>query len=93
MLSKGENMSGTAVNIYEAVIADLEAKIATMQATVANLRALSGSPLSAAPAQSQQSGSRVSFANDAFFGLTVAEAAKKYLAAIKKTASVTGRNQ
>jgi hypothetical protein len=42
---------------------------------------------SSAPSQ-QSGGSNVSFANDAFFGMTVADATKKYLAAIKKTASV-----
>jgi hypothetical protein len=81
-------VTGTPVNHYEAVIADLEAKIAAMQSMVDNLRAMAGSgPTSSTPSP-QSGGSTVSFPNDAFFGMTVADATKKYLAAIKKTASV-----
>lgn len=81
--------NGAAVNIYEAVIADLEAKIATMQATVDNLRALSGSSRGTTPTPIQQSsGSNVVFPTDAFFGMTVGDAVKKYLGGTKKTANV-----
>jgi hypothetical protein len=82
---------GTAVDIYEPVIAELESRIAALQATVDNLRSLrSGGVPSATASHSPASrvGTQVSFGHDAFFNMTAAEAAKKYLAAIKKTASV-----
>jgi hypothetical protein len=81
------------VDIYGPVIADLELRIAALQATLDSLRSLAGGGAPIAPASGNGSGLRVSgtavsFSHDSFFNLTAAEAAKKYLAAIKKTASV-----
>jgi hypothetical protein len=85
----------TSANSYDAVIADLESKVASMLATIANLKSLRDGSV---PIRSddmsvkiapQRSGVPVSFRHDAFFGMTATEAAKKYLSAIKKTASVT----
>ena len=83
---------GTVPDIYEVVIADLESKIAAMRATIENLQSLrSGAP----PAKSSASNpdapriaSSANFEHDAFFGMTATEAAKKYLAATKKTAPI-----
>lgn len=80
---------GTAVDIYEAVIADLESRIAAMQSTIANLQGLrsGGVPSPSNTGQAQRS-AVMSFSNDSFFGMTAAEASKKYLSAIKKTATI-----
>ena len=90
---KGENVSdGTAVDIYEPVIADLKSRIATLQAMLDNLENLrAGAPLQTTgqrAASLRIGGTIVNFGHDAFFNLTAADAAKKYLSAIKKTASV-----
>ena len=79
------------VDPYEAVIADLEQRIAAMQATIDNLKnvrsALGVSTTSTTTAT--RPASSTIFSHDSFFGMTVGDAAKKYLAAIKKTASAT----
>jgi hypothetical protein len=84
---------GTAVDIYEPVIADLKSRIATLQAMLDNLENLrSGAPLQTSTARVpflQVSGTAVNFGHDAFFNMTAADAAKKYLSAIKKTASIS----
>ena len=84
---------GTQIDIYEAVILDLESKISTLQATVENLRnirsivsQIAQSPM-AVPGQ-RAAQSVADFGHDAFFGMTVGEAAKKYLKAVKKTVSI-----
>lgn len=80
---------GTKLDSYEAVIADLESKIAVLRATIDNLqsiRAMASQIPAMRTANTQPSGT-TAFGHDAFFGMTVADAAKKYLAAIKKTAS------
>ena len=82
---------GTAVDIYEPVIADLRSRIAALQATIDNLESLrNGTPLQAAGNTGglRVSGTAVNFGHDAFFNLTAADATKKYLGAIKKTASI-----
>lgn len=79
---------GTQVNIYEAVIADLEKKIAAMQSVIENLRSIASPTFMGAQGSSLPQGGATAFGHDAFFGMTVADAAKKYLSAIKKTASV-----
>jgi hypothetical protein len=83
----------TQIDIYEAVILDLESKISSLQATVANLRNISSivSQISQAPTTSpaQRATQNVAdFGHDAFFGMTVGEAAKKYLKVVKKTVSI-----
>jgi hypothetical protein len=84
--------NGTSINIYEAVISDLESKIAAMQSMIDNLRAMSGGvgPVTglAAAQHVVPQANGAAFAHDAFFGMTVADGAKKFLAATKKTATV-----
>jgi len=83
---------GTQIDIYEAVIQDLESKIATLQATVENLRNIRSivSQIAQTPSASSQRGAQnvADFGHDAFFGMTVGDAAKKYLKAVKKTVSI-----
>jgi hypothetical protein len=84
---------GTQIDIYEAVILDLESKISTLQATVENLRNIRSivSQITQSPAaiQGQRTAQGITdFGHDAFFGMTVGDAAKKYLKAVKKTVSV-----
>lgn len=72
---------------YEAVIADLEAKKDTLEKTIANLRQLIslgilGLQVSGSFTVSEQEGS---LPDDFFFGMGIADAAKKYLAVAKKT--------
>lgn len=83
---------GTNADIYEPVIAELKAQMEECQRMISMLelmRSKAGftgpiASLSSAPAQ--QNGS-TSFANDAFFGMTIADAAKKYLGVTRKTAT------
>jgi hypothetical protein len=89
--SKGEFMAdGTSLDIYEAVIADLEGKIAALQATIDSLRSVQGiSGQIASGTVVQQRAKQVEeFGHDAFFGMTVADATRKYLSSIRKTASI-----
>lgn len=86
--------AGTPLDIYEPVIWALKAQIEEWQKMVERLEwmrangTVGGAPVlaTAQPAVSKNGGPV--FSNDSFFGLTIAEAAKKYLGAIKKTASV-----
>lgn len=84
---------GTEVDIYEAVIADLESKIENMRMTIANLKGLrsGGSPVPVSAGISHRGANSMlpTFSHDDFFGMTATEAAKKYLSAIKKTANIT----
>ena len=76
-------------DMYDAVIADLEGKIAALQLTIDNLknvRGFAGLP-TATVVKPQGQGGAPSFPHDAFFQMTIADAAKKYLAVVKKTAS------
>lgn len=75
-------------NPYDIVIADLENKRDQINAAIEMLRALSGTgaialPLPAAPSKVQMS--EADIPRDAFFGMTIPEAAKKYLAIVKGT--------
>ena len=78
-------------DIYEPVIAELKAQIEEWQKMIVGLELMRSkgivhaSGASAIPQQTRQDTS-VSFSNDAFFGMTIADAAKKYLGTIKKTA-------
>jgi len=81
---------GTAVDIYEPVIADLRQRIASLQATLDNLEALrGGTTLKIAANRPASAATTTSFRNDAFFGMSAGDAANKYLSAIKKTAPLT----
>lgn len=83
--------TGNPVDILEPAISALKAKIEELQKAVETLEALrasgalSGMPVGSIPAAQQTGGS--TFSNDAFFGMTVGDAAKKYLGGIKKTAT------
>lgn len=82
---------GTAVDIYEPVIVDLKSRIATLQAMLDNLENLrTGTPLQTTGNTGglRISATAVNFGHDAFFNMTAADAAKKYLSATKKTASI-----
>lgn len=80
------------MDIYEPVIAEMKAQIEECQRVIVTLemmRAKGASPANApsgVASPSQQSGS-ATFSNDAFFNMTIGDAAKKYLTAIKKTAT------
>ena len=82
---------GTQVDMYDEVIADLEGKIAALQLTIDNLknvRAFTGLPTATVvKTQPQLVGS--SFSHDAFFQMTAADAARKYLAATKRTINIS----
>lgn len=84
----------TGIDIYEAVINDLEAKIASLQMTVDNLKNVRGmtsalTAVSAIQPTTPRLNQTAEFGHDAFFGMTVADAARKYLSAIKKTATIS----
>jgi hypothetical protein len=75
-------------NPYDLVIADLENKRDQINAAIEMLRALSATgaialPLPAAPPKTSMS--EADIPRDAFFGMTIPEAAKKYLAIVKAT--------
>jgi hypothetical protein len=79
---------GTAVDIYEPVITDLKERIADLQATLENLERIRGNASIGARLGLQTRGVGIIFDNDAFFQMTAGDAAKKYLSAIKKTATI-----
>jgi hypothetical protein len=75
-------------NPYDAAIADLEARIRSMQITLETLKQLrggDGTSFSAPSAAARLGDSEVQ--HDSFFGMTIADAAKKYLAMMKTTKS------
>jgi hypothetical protein len=90
-----EEQIGTEVHgmdIYEPVIAEMKAQIEECQRVIITLEMMRAKGTSgAAPAggvasPAQQNGP-VTFSNDAFFGMTISDAARKYLTAIKRTAT------
>ncbi|HMG87309.1 MAG TPA: hypothetical protein VK574_16370 [Terracidiphilus sp.] len=80
------------MDIYEPVIAEMRAQIEECQRVIVTLEmmrtkaAAAGNSPSAVASPSQQNG-QPNFTNDAFFGMTIGDAAKKYLTAIKRTAT------
>lgn len=76
------------VDIYEPVIAEIRARIEGLQKSLETLEALRGNGVSSTGKSSSAAQHGTVFSNDAFFGMTVADAAKKYLSAAKKTATV-----
>jgi hypothetical protein len=73
---------------YDAVIADLEAKRDQMNTMIKNLKQMKGlatgvvvGSVSVVPV----AGTTTTISHDAFFGLTLTEAARKYLSIVKKT--------
>lgn len=81
---------GTAVDIYEPVIADLRLRIAGMQAMLDNLENLrsGGTMQSTGNSTTPRISTFASFGHDAFFNMRAADAAKEYLNAIRKTATI-----
>jgi hypothetical protein len=81
------------MDIYEPVITELRAQIDECQRTIATLELMRAkgttgpAPAAGAATVLPPQGSVISFSNDAFFGMTIVEAAKKYLAGNKKTAT------
>jgi hypothetical protein len=83
---------GTSIDIYEPVIAELKAQMEECQRTISTLelmRSKAGftAPIASLASVPAQPNGVASFTNDAFFGMTIADAAKKYLGATRKTAT------
>ncbi len=79
------------MDIYEPVIAEMRAQIEECQMVIATLemRRSKGVATPAIVTSGTAAASQpTSFGNDAFFNMTLAEGAKKYLGATKKTATV-----
>lgn len=72
---------GASIALMQAQIAKLQGAIETLE----GVRSLLGGPVSSIG--TARNGAETSFGHDAFFGMTASEAAKKYLAATKKTAT------
>jgi hypothetical protein len=82
-------MSDQPIN-YEAVLADLEARKAQLEATIAGIRLLVGQPgigPGGGPTGGGGSYSGGAPAHDAFIGMSIPEAAKKHLTAVRKKLS------
>ena len=83
------------MDIYEPVIAEMKAQIEEGKRVIVTLEmmrakgASAGNSPSAVASPSKQS-SAVNFSNDAFFNMTIGDAARKYLTGIKKTAQCKG---
>jgi hypothetical protein len=80
------------LDIYAPVISELRAQIEEYQRTIEMLELLRSKGIrpiamnAGRPSAPMPSNGATPFANDAFFGMTIADAAKKYLAGTKKTA-------
>lgn len=75
---------------YAAVLADLEAKRAQLDNAIAGIRVMLGlpsGPLVGSASLPQPAASAAEIASDAFFGLSIPDAAKKFLAMRKRTAT------
>jgi hypothetical protein len=80
-------MSDQPIN-YEAVLADLEARRSQLDATIAGIKSLLGQSISGPGGPSGGGGySGASPAHDAFIGMSMPEAAKKHLSAVRKKLS------
>jgi hypothetical protein len=71
------------MNLYEAIIADLEGRKAQIEVTIANLKAIAAQ--SSMPLPTGPSGGGVG--PSAFLGMSIPEAAKKHLSAVKQKKS------
>jgi hypothetical protein len=76
------------MDIYEPVIAEMKAQIEECQRVIVTLEMMRakgasvGSQTSTTTSPIQQNGSVVTFSNDAFFNMTIGDAARKYLTGI-----------
>lgn len=68
-------------------IAALEAQIVKLRSAIETLEGVRGS-IGAVAAPPVRNGTETNFTHDAFFGMTAADATKKYLGSIRKTAPV-----
>lgn len=75
------------MDIYEPVIAEMKAQIEECQRVIVTLEMMRSKGTGAAASAAPSAQPSAVFGNDAFFGMTIAEAAKKLLAATKKTAT------
>ncbi len=78
-------------NPYDAVIADVETKITMLTAlrdTLKQVREMDMSLSAIMTGTSNVTATATAFRHDSFFGMTIPDAAKAYLMATKKTASV-----
>ena len=78
---------------YEAVLADLEAQRAELDSAIAVIKKQLGKPADqdgrvSVPSSKSGAVSHPNIATDAFFGMGVAEAAKKYLGMVRKSQTV-----
>ncbi len=86
------DVEGIYMDIYEPVIAELRAQIEECERTLATLEKMRGKAMSsvgvdvAGPVAAIKPGGEAAFASDAFFGMTVADAARKYLTGLRATA-------
>lgn len=81
-------MSDQPIN-YEAVLADLEARKAQLEAAISGIRLMLGQP-GTGPGGGPSGGgsySGMTPAHDAFIGMSIPEAAKKHLTAVRKKLS------
>lgn len=76
----------TEVDAIGAAIAAVEAQIAKLQAAIETLRGIGPLMGQAVSVGASRNGAEA-FGHDAFFGMTAGDAAKKYLSAVKKTAT------
>jgi len=80
-------MSDQPIN-YEAVLADLESRKAQLEATIAGIRLVMGQPGTSPSGPGGGGGySGGAPAHDAFIGMSIPEAAKKHLTAVRKKLS------
>lgn len=82
------NMSDQPIN-YEAVLADLENRKAQIEAAIAGIRLVMGQPGTSPSGGPSGGGSYngATPAHDAFIGMSIPEAAKKHLTAVRKKLS------
>jgi hypothetical protein len=80
-------MASSANEHYEQVLADLRAKRAKIDAAIEAIEDLLGVASSAPAGSLQRQGASQAIEGDTFFGLSVADAAKKYLQIVKKKQS------
>jgi hypothetical protein len=78
-------MSDQPIN-YEAVLADLEARKAQLEAAISGIRLMLGQS-GASPGGGPSGGGGPTPAHDAFIGMSIPEAAKKHLTAVRKKLS------
>lgn len=72
---------------YQAVLADLESKKDELDKAITAIKRIMGDPTLSSDGQTKQQGQVLALTPTAFFGMSVADAAKKYLAIVKEPKS------